>query len=214
VSGGEHSGTVGGVFDVVVIVASFGGPGAVSSTLAGLPADFPAAVLVVQHRTPAIDLAFVSSLSRRTTLPVRPAADGEPIDRPGVAVLPARHTGTVDADGRLHLRETDDFRLGDPLLRSVAGRYGSRALGVILTGRLDDGAAGVRALKVAGGRVLVEDPATAQAPNMPSAALATGCVDLALPLRHMPHALVALTMAPGAADLFRVPPSPWATLAA
>ena len=49
---------------------------------------------------------------------------------------------------------------------------------------------------------------------MPSAALATGCVDLVMPLNHLPHALITLTMAPGAADLFRVPPSPWATVAA
>jgi two-component system chemotaxis response regulator CheB len=85
---------------------------------------------------------------------------------------------------------------------------------VILTGRLDDGAVGVQALKCHGGRAIVQDPATAQAPGMPSAALATGCVDLVMPLACLAPTLIALTMAPGAADLFRVPPSPWASPAA
>jgi two-component system chemotaxis response regulator CheB len=84
----------------------------------------------------------------------------------------------------------------------------------VLTGRLDDAAAGVRALKRRGGRAIVQDPATAQAPEMPLAALATGCADLVMPLAHIAPALIALAMAPGAADLFRVPPAPWANLAA
>jgi two-component system chemotaxis response regulator CheB len=84
----------------------------------------------------------------------------------------------------------------------------------VLTGRLDDAASGVRALKRHGGRSVVQDPGTAQAPDMPLAALATGCVDLVMPLAHIAPTLVALTMAPGAADLFRVPPPPWANLAA
>jgi two-component system, chemotaxis family, protein-glutamate methylesterase/glutaminase len=85
-------------------------------------------------------------------------------------------------------------------------------LAVILTGRLSDGAAGVRAVRRAGGRVLVQDPDDAQAPGMPSAALATGCVEHALPLSLVAPALVAYTMAPGAADLLAVPVPPWARL--
>jgi two-component system, chemotaxis family, protein-glutamate methylesterase/glutaminase len=213
VSGGVHGGAV-AAFDVVVIAASFGGPAAVRTVCAALPADFPAAVLVVQHRTPAIDASFTGALARRTALPVSMAREGQQADTPGIAVLPARHTGTVDAYGRLCLRPEACHRLADPLMIGVAERYGQRALGVVLTGRLDDGAAGIRALKQAGGRAVVQEPATAVAPGMPSAALATGCVDLVMPLERMASTLIALTMAPGAADLFRVPPSPWATVAA
>ena len=72
----------------------------------------------------------------------------------------------------------------------------------------------MRVLKRHGGRTIAQDPATAHAPSMPLAALATGCVDLVMPLAHIAPALIALTMAPGAADLFRVPPSPWANLVA
>ena len=78
---------------------------------------------------------------------------------------------------------------------------------------LRDGAQGVRAIKRHGGRVLVQDSATARASGMPSSATATGCVDLVLPLYRIAPALIALTMAP-AADLLIVPTPPWADLSA
>ncbi|AVT38426.1 chemotaxis protein CheB [Plantactinospora sp. BB1] len=201
-------------FDVVVVAASLGGPSALSQLLPELPADFPAPILLIQHRTPAIDGQFAATLRQRCQLPARLVEDGDRVDTPGIGVLPARHTGAVDPAGRIRLRHRDDFRLADPLIASVAVRYGARAISVVLTGRLDDGASGVRVLKCHGGRTIVQDPSTAAAPGMPLAALATGCVDLVMPLHRIGHALIALTMAPGAAELLRVPPSPWANLAA
>ncbi|MCY1144170.1 chemotaxis protein CheB [Actinoplanes sp. Pm04-4] len=200
-------------FDVVVVAASFGGPAALAAVLGELPVDFPAAVLVVQHRTARIDTVFVEHLRRRTVLPVRLAREGQQVLATGVTVLPARHTGIVDGD-RLRLQPAGSARSADPLIGSVAAAYGTRAIAVVLTGRLDDGAAGIRTVKRHGGRTVVEDPASARAAGMPAAALATGCVDLVLPLHTISHALVALTMAPGAADLFRVPPASWAQFVA
>jgi two-component system chemotaxis response regulator CheB len=199
---------------VVVVVASLGGPAALSSLLRGLPGDLPVPLLLVQHGSPGSDSQFVRALQRRTRLAVRAACDGQQVGPCGASALPARHTGRLGPAGVLSVTPTDDFRVADPLITSVAVAYGARGLCVVLTGRLDDTAAGVRALKRHGGRAIVEDPRTAQAPGTPSAALATGCVDLVLPLDLLPHAVIALTMAPGAADLLRVPPSPWAYLAA
>jgi two-component system chemotaxis response regulator CheB len=213
-SGVAHTGVSGGPFDVVVIAASLGGHAAVRQVLAGLPADFPAAVLVVQHRARVPDDPFVAAVGRRTALPVRVAADGQPITAPGVTIVPARQTAVIDTTGAATLCPHTDFRVADPLIASVAEHFRGRALCVVLTGRLDDAAAGVRTLKRHGGRTIAQEPATAQAPGMPSAALATGCVDLVMPLAHISHTLIALTMAPGAAALFRVPPPPWANLAA
>jgi two-component system, chemotaxis family, protein-glutamate methylesterase/glutaminase len=211
---GVHTGRPGPPFDVVVVAASFGGPAVVGRVVAGLPADFPAAVLIVQHRTPTTRDGFATALQARSSLPVRMAADGQPVTAGGVTVLPARHTATVDAAGALQLEPGADFRLADPLLRSVAETYGPRALCVVLTGRLDDAAAGVRVLKRHGGRTIVQDPVAAAASGMPCAALATGCVDLVMPVPHIAPALIALTMAVGAADLFRVPASSWANFTA
>lgn len=213
-SAAVHNEAGAAAFDVLVVAASLGGPAALKQVLAGLPADFPAAVLVVQHRTPAVDDRFIAAVRGRAAMPVRAASHGQPLATAGISVLPARHTGAVTADGTLRLEPGTGHRLADPLICGVARHCGPRALCLVLTGRLDDAAVGVRALKRHGGRSIVQDPATAQAPQMPSAALATGCVDLVMPLTRIPHALVALTMAPGAADLFRVPPSPWANLAA
>ncbi len=213
-SAAVHSGASRAPFDVLVIAASLGGPAALGRVLPGLPADFPAAVLVVQHRAPGIDDRFAAAIRSRSALSVRTARDGQPLATTGITILPARHTATVAATGMLRLEPGTSFRLADPLIGAVAGYCGPRALCLVLTGRLDDAAAGVRALKRHGGRSIIQDPATAQAPQMPLAALATGCADLVMPLAHVAPTLVALTMAPGAAELFRVPPSPWANFAA
>lgn len=89
---------------------------------------------------------------------------------------------------------------------------GAGVVAVVLTGKLSDGTEGVRAVKRHGGRVLAQDPCTAQAASMPSSAIATGCVDFVLPIEKMRAALMALILAPGGAELLRVRPPSWARL--
>jgi two-component system, chemotaxis family, protein-glutamate methylesterase/glutaminase len=197
-------------FSVVVLAASTGGVRALRTVVAELPADFPVPVLVVQHRGPGTPELLSELLRARAALPVRTATAGH-LQR-GVTVLPAGSTADLHADGYLHLRPSPTITTADDLLVGAAAAFGPGVLAVILTGRLSDGAAGVRAVRRAGGRVLVQDPDDAQAPGMPSAALATGCVEHALPLSLVAPALVAYTMAPGAADLLAVPVPPWARL--
>jgi two-component system chemotaxis response regulator CheB len=100
----------------------------------------------------------------------------------------------------------------DPLLCSIAEHVGARALGVVLSGANDDGAAGVIALKRAGGCVLAQNRATARCFTMPAAAIATGCVDLVLPVNRIAHALISLSTWPGADSLLRAPLASWAVL--
>lgn len=205
---GEASG-----FDVIVIVASLGGLEAVSTVLAGLPATFAVPVLVSQHgklRTRPDVLPQL--LQRAALLPVRAGQHDMTLDPGTVTVMPRGCITTLGADYRLSVAPSDHVTHGDALLASAAKFAGPRAIGVVLTGMLHDGAQGVRAIKRRGGRVLVEDPATARAPSMPSHAIATGCVDFVLPARRIAAALIALTMAPGAADLLTVPTPAWATL--
>jgi two-component system chemotaxis response regulator CheB len=101
----------------------------------------------------------------------------------------------------------------DPLLASAAGAFGDRMIAVVLSGRLRDGAAGSQAVKLAGGRVLVQDEATSECFGMPSATLGTGCADFVLPLGMLGPALTALVMTPGAAAWLRVPMPSWAPIA-
>jgi two-component system chemotaxis response regulator CheB len=201
------------VFGRVVLVASLGGLQAVTTVLAGLPAGYPVPIVVVQHRrrTPDGRDPLVSILAGKTPLPVHVAAAGAPADRPGVTVVPAQSTATIDETGAWQLTETaPDVWPGDALLVSSAAH--TPTVAVILTGSLADGADGCRAAKRLGGRVLVQDPATARAPSMPATAIATGCVDFVLAPDRLAPALLALTTAPGAADLLAVPLPPWARL--
>ncbi|MGY1594874.1 chemotaxis protein CheB [Geodermatophilus sp. SYSU D00708] len=197
-------------FDVVVLAASTGGVRALRTVVAGLPPTFPAPVLVVQHRSAQQGELLTGILRADAQLPVRTATAG-PLE-PGVSVLPAGCTAGFGDDGFLALLPCHTGETADRLLAGAARAFGSRVLAAVLTGRLADGAAGVRAARRAGGRVLAQDPAEAEAPGMPSAALATGCVEHVVPLRLVAPALVAYTMAPGAADLLAVPVAPWARL--
>ncbi len=200
-------------FGAVVIVASLGGLAAVSTVLSDLPTEFPTPVYVMQHgRRGDHPERLALLLARHSRLPVRTAADKQPLESPGVNVVPHGHGAIVDSERSLRLVEVDHMRPGDAMLVSVAEVLGPAAVAVVLTGMLSDGAAGVRAVKRQGGRVLVEDPSTARAGGMPSSAIATGCVDFVLPLRRIGGALVALAMAPGGADLLAVPTPSWATL--
>lgn len=210
-SGSGHSEAGTSQIDVVVMAASYGGLTAYTALLAALPAEFPASILLVQHRHPGADLV-TPILSRRTDLPVAAARRGDR-PRPGtVHVLPADRQVTLDHEGRFLLAAADRCQ-ADPLLESVAFVHGERAIAVVLTGRLADGAAGVRAIKRRGGRVIVQDEASSDAFGMPSAAIATGCADFVLPLRSIAPALISLAMVPGAAELFRVRLNPWAAAA-
>lgn len=199
-------------FGRVVVVASLGGMRAITSVLAGLPAHYPVPIAVVQHRrrTSAHDL-LVPILARRTSLPVQSARSGCSADQLGVTVVPAETIATIEGAGKWVLVDSaGDVRPGDALLTSSAST--TPTVAVILTGSLSDGAEGCRAVKRDGGRVLAQDPATARASSMPANAIATGCADFVLPPERMAPALLALTTAPGAADLLAVPLPPWARL--
>jgi two-component system chemotaxis response regulator CheB len=197
-------------FRVVVLAASTGGVPALRTVLAGLPASLPVPVLIVQHRAAQAGDLLPPVLARGASLPVRTAASGPLL--PGVSVLPPASTADLTPAGALSLRPCPTVECADRLMASAAQAHGPGVLAVVLTGRLADGAAGARAVRRCGGRVLAQDPAEAAAAGMPTAALATGCVEHVLPLRLIAPAITAYTMAPGAAELLTVPVPPWARL--
>jgi two-component system chemotaxis response regulator CheB len=186
-----------------------GGIEALPQVFAALPADFPAAVTLCQHLSPRSPLTLGRVLGRRSRLPVSYAVDGEPLLGGRIYVAPPDQHLMVSRDRRAvlsHSRKVKCCRpAGDPLLVSAAAAYGERTLGVIMTGLNTDGSAGAQAIKWTGGMVLAQDQATCRAAQMPRAAIATGCVDLVLPLESLGPAIVALVMAPGAATYLRVP---------
>lgn len=195
-----------GEFDGIVIIGSQGAFRAVQVILANLPATFPAAIIFDLHRAERWGV-MEGILARGCRLPVQPAAHGLALARSVVYLTPHDRQLLIAGDGTMTFAGTGQgvgHRFADALLVSAACNLGPRLIAVVLSGRLGAGATGVREVKRQGGRVLVQDPATAEAPGMPTAALATGCVDFLLPPEALGNALVALCAATGAADLFRV----------
>lgn len=193
-------------FDAVVVVGSQGARDAFEQAVHQLPPALPAAIVFDLHRSDSGGLTE-RLLGARLPLPVRVATDGLALDNATVYLAPAVQTVRFGHDGTLSVAARDDLPqrwLGDELLVSAAETFGPRTIAVVLSGRLSCGARGAVAVKRAGGRVLVQDPATAQAPGMPTAALATGCADFALSPPALGQALAVLCAAPGGAELFRV----------
>lgn len=159
---------------IVAIGASAGGVEAVSSVVAGLPADLDAAVLVVIHVPPSSESVLPSILTRAGRLPAVHPTDRQRLEPGQVYVAPPNEHLIVE-DGHLRLRRSARVHglrpAIDPLFAAVADVAGPRSVGVILSGTLDDGSLGLRLIKEAGGVAVVQDPETALYPDMPRNAL-------------------------------------------
>src|SRR5213593_4756102 len=186
----------GAAFDVVALAASAGGLAALGAVLSGLPDDFPAALVIVQHLDPRHRSLMADILSRRTKLKVKQAAEGDRL-APGIVYVapPNRHL-LVNSDGSLSLSQTELVHFvrpsADLLFESVAASHKERAIAVVLTGTGSDGSMGVQAIKKMGGTVLAQDESSSEFYGMPSAAIQTGCVDFVLSLSEIPPALITL----------------------
>lgn len=183
--------------DVVAIVGSAGGIAAMENVLAGLPADLPAAVLVLLHLMPDHPSMLAHILARHTTLAVREAADGDALEDATVYVAPPDAHLLVTADGRLRLERSELVHhvrpSADALLLSIAHEHRGRCLAVILSGTGVDGAEGAAAVHGADGLVVAQDEATSQHFGMPGAAIHSGCVDEVLALDNISAAVIAFT---------------------
>lgn len=169
---------------VIAIGGSYGAMRVLVKIVAALPGDFPAPVLIVTH-IGARRSSLAEILAKDSALPVRDARDGEAVTGGVILLAPADYHMLVSEDGatiRLYHgpKENHTRPAIDPLFRSVAVAYGARAIGVVLTGYLDDGAAGLQAIKSLGGYAIVQDPADAEAASMPSMALESVAVDMVL----------------------------------
>jgi two-component system, chemotaxis family, protein-glutamate methylesterase/glutaminase len=185
--------------DIIVIGASAGGIEALRVIASGLPKDFPASVFVVLHTAPQSPGVLADILDRSGALAAMNAVDRERIQPGRLYVAPPdRHL--VIEPNRVRLTrgpKENRFRPAiDPLFRSAAQVYGPRVIGVILTGNLDDGTAGLWAIKQLGGTTIVQDPQEALAPSMPRSAMRHVRVDHCLPVAEIAPLLVRLTSTP------------------
>jgi two-component system chemotaxis response regulator CheB len=185
--------------DIVVIGASAGGVEALRDLVRALPADFPAAVFVVLHLAPTGPSVLPAILQRAGRLPAVHPESGERILPGRVYVAPPdRHM--LLQEGRIVLtlgpRENRSRPAIDPLFRSASLEFGPRVVGIVLSGSLDDGSAGLRAVADKGGMTVVQDPQEAVHPTMPQSAMEAGAVDHCLRVADIASLLVSLANAP------------------
>ncbi|MFD1874574.1 chemotaxis protein CheB [Hymenobacter bucti] len=181
----------------MVIGASAGGVAALLELVKTLPTDFPAPVFIVQHVGAHSPSILPELLSRVTPLAVKHADDGEKFAAGTIYVAQPDHHLLLEAGAVLVKRGPKENRFRpsiDALFRSAAYGYGSRVIGVVLTGYLDDGTSGLWSVQRLGGLTVVQDPHDAEVPDMPANALEFVQADYVVPLAEISALLVRLTL--------------------
>jgi two-component system chemotaxis response regulator CheB len=191
------SGQAGGT-ELVAIAASTGGPTALQTLISGLPAGLKVAIVIVQHIPRGFTRSLAERLDARSAIPVREAADGDPVEPGRVLIAPAgiharlrrrgaRVSVVLDEEPRDALHRPS----ADVLMASAASTFGPRALGIVLTGMGSDGTEGLRAIRAAGGHTLAEAEETCVIYGMPKAAVVAGVVSKSVPLERLADEIVA-----------------------
>jgi two-component system chemotaxis response regulator CheB len=191
-------------FDIVAIAASAGGLESIIQVLSDLPADFPAAVVVIQHLDPRRPSMLVNILARKTGMSVVQAGDHMVIHPGTVYIAPPNHHLAMDSSRELCLTRAAPVHFvrpsADVLFQTMAVALQGRLIAVVLSGSGVDGAIGVQEVKKMGGTVLVQEEATALFAGMPHAAIITGIVDRILPLKKIAPTILELITPGGAHD--------------
>lgn len=182
--------------DIVVIGASAGGIEALRTLASGLPEDFAGSLFIVMHTAASSPGLLASILERAGALPATCVTERETIEAGRIYVPSPDHHLLLERGSVCVTRGPKENRFRpavDPLFRSAAQAYGPRVIGIVLTGGLDDGTAGLLAVKQLGGTAVVQDPADALCPSMPRSAMQQVPVDHCVPIAEMASLLVRLT---------------------
>ena len=185
---------------IIAIASSTGGPKVLTELLGALPEGFPAAILLVQHIADGFSDGLIHWLSKHCEMRVALATPGEVIEPGAIYLGPNGRHLMVHRNGLLGLQDSPPVKGFRPsanvLFESVARVYGSKAIGVVLTGMGADGADGIRAIREAGGQTFAQDQETSLVFGMPKAAIETDSVDHVLPAEKIPEELVRLVTDP------------------
>src|SRR5262249_34313624 len=182
-------------YDIIVVGGSAGAVEGFQTLVRALPADFQAAIFFVLHIPVDYPSVLPKILSRAGSLPAEHPIDGEPVRHGRVYVAPPdRHLMLEDGVVRVKRgpRENRHRPAIDPLFRTAARVFGPRVIGVIMSGQMDDGAAGLHVIRSRGGIAIVQDPGDSASRDMPQSALEYGNVDYVLPASEIGPLLVKL----------------------
>ena len=185
-------------YAVATIGTSWGGLAALTRLLGALPREFNVPVAIVQHRGRDSEQLLTQLLQDATDLSVCEIEDKSPLTPGTVYVAPANYHVLIE-DGFFSLTIEEPVRFSRPsidvMFSSAASTYGSRVIGIVLTGANEDGARGLADIAAAGGRALVQDPRTAEIPIMPEAAIRAVPSAEVMPLNDLATRLIALSEA-------------------
>ncbi len=178
---------------IVAIGCSTGGPQALMEVLPNFPADFPAAIVIVQHMPKTFTKPFADRMNQICPLEVKEAVDGEEVRAGVVLIAPGGQQFRVKkktiTTNIVSLSPNYEKHLHAPaadiMLQSVAALYGERGIGIILTGMGHDGLEGMKAIKASKGRTIAQDEKTCIVYGMPKAVVEAGCADKVVPLPHI-----------------------------
>ncbi|MDJ0589181.1 MAG: chemotaxis protein CheB [Pleurocapsa sp. MO_226.B13] len=180
---------------VIAIASSVGGIEALKTVVSALPADFPAAILVVQHLSANYESQLTQILARHTALRVDRAREGMELGAGIIYITPPdkhlivnrRTLSLSDAPKEHYVRPSAEYTF-----KSLANSYREKAVAIVLTGCDGDGREGVQVISQMGGKVIAQDRATSKVFSMPENAIETGCVDLVLPIEEIADGIVNL----------------------
>jgi len=182
-------GNVVGRFPIVVIAASTGGPATVMRLAAAFPADFPAAVVLVQHMPANFTSQYAIQLADVTEIEVKEAEANEPLRQSTLYVCPGSHHLRISSTGRIVLEDgprISGYRpCADVTMETAAKWAGTMTVGIVLTGMGNDASLGAQAIRAAGGIVIAQDEATSVIFGMPAEAIKIGAVNQVLPLEQI-----------------------------
>jgi two-component system chemotaxis response regulator CheB len=184
---------------IIAIGTSTGGPKALQEILTNLPADLPAAILIVQHMPAGLTEHLAKRFNELCPLEVHEAKEGELVVEGRVYIAPAgkhlmvRRRSRSEVLLRLSIfpNNVDHIPSADVMMSSVAEVFGPTAMGIILTGMGNDGALGMQAILREGGHTLGQDPATCTAYGMPRSCMEMGVLTEVVPLREIPRSILA-----------------------
>jgi len=185
--------------DIIVIGSSAGGVKALIELVKSLPHDFPGAIFITQHVAPYAESMLPDILSTMGPLKAEHPQDGQRIEPNRIYVAPPDHHLLLDENKVLIKRGPKENRFRpsvDALFRSAAYVYGSRVIGVVLSGYLDDGTSGLWSVKRLGGLTVVQNPKDAAFPAMPTNVLESVDVDHIVPIAKLAALLVKLSTEP------------------
>jgi two-component system chemotaxis response regulator CheB len=195
--------------DIIVVGASAGGIEAITDLFHDLPRDLPASIFVVVHIRAGTPNVLAQILGRATVLPTISPKNGDPIEPGRIYVcLPNYHLMIERGHVRLSRgpKENNTRPSIDPLFRSAAYSYGPRVIGVVLSGTLDDGTAGLLAIKKRGGIAVVQNPKEALYGDMPRNAIEHASVDYVVRISEMAPLLIQLVNTPASDEMnFPIP---------